>query len=276
MFARLLNRPQAQAAHMPDGRLTYGELERASAALAGRLPPRALALWATPSLATVVGLLAGLRAGVPLIPVNPKSGGGELEHVLADAEPHAVVVGPGVELPSALAALPRIDVNADDSATGTDPAEPPDDAAALIMYTSGTTGPPKGVVQTRRSLIANLDALARVWGLGGDDAILHALPLFHVHGLVLGTIGPLRLGARVRHLGAFDVESFAGALEESSVMFAVPTMYRRLLAAAERDERLREASRARACSPRARRRCRLTCTWRSSDSPAGAWSSAMA
>jgi acyl-CoA synthetase (AMP-forming)/AMP-acid ligase II len=240
MFPHLKDRLRAQAARMPDGALSYGELERASAALALRLPRRPLALWAEPRVATVVSLTAALRAGVPLVPINPRSGERELAHVLADADPCAVLAASDVSLPGALARLPRIDPRGAADALAGPSAELPADTPALIIYTSGTTGSPKGVVESRGALIANLDALADVWGLRREDTIVHALPLFHVHGLVLGTIGPLRLGARVRHLGTFDARSFALALEESSVMYGVPTMYQRLLEAAAEDARVVE------------------------------------
>jgi malonyl-CoA/methylmalonyl-CoA synthetase len=258
MLVRLRDEPAKRAADMPDGQLSYGELDARSASLAASLPPGPLALWATPSLATIVGLVAALRAGVPLIPINPKAGAMELAHVLADAAPSAVLAGPAAELPGALAGLARIDVAhapraggraehgpADELAAPT-PAgdEPAGELPALIMYTSGTTGSPKGVVQSRRSLIANLDALTEVWGLTRADVVVHSLPLFHVHGLVLGTIGPLRLGGCVRHLGRFEVESTARALADgASVLFGVPTMYHRLAAAAEREPRVAEALR---------------------------------
>ncbi len=258
VLPRLREEPARQAADMPDGQLSYGELDARSAELAASLPAGPLALWATPSLATIVGLVAALRAGVPLIPISPKAGELELAHVLADAAPRAVLVGPGVELPGALARLARIDVGHEPSASdraeegraGEPPArtaagdEPAEELPALIMYTSGTTGSPKGVVQSRRSLIANLDALTEIWGLTRADVVVHSLPLFHVHGLVLGTIGPLRLGGCVRHLGRFEVESTARALEDgASVLFAVPTMYHRLAAAAERQPWIAEALR---------------------------------
>ncbi len=242
VLERLRDDPSKQAADMPGGRLTYGELDAASASLATALPTGPLVLWATPTVATIVGLVAALRAGVPLIPISPKSGAMELAHVLADASPRAVLAGPGVRLPDTLAALSRIEVGRQAAASGYADEELDGELPALIMYTSGTTGRPKGVVQSRRSLVANLDALTEAWGLTRADVIAHSLPLFHVHGLVLGTIGPLRLGGRVRHLGRFEVESTARALEQdASVLFGVPTMYYRLAAAAERDARIAAA-----------------------------------
>src|SRR5947199_250444 len=75
-------------------------------------------------------------------------------------------------------------------------AEPPSDATAMILYTSGTTGPPKGVVMSRGAIAHELDALAAAWDWTPDDVLVHGLPLFHVHGLVLGLLGSLRMGNR--------------------------------------------------------------------------------
>ena len=108
--------------------------------------------------------------------------------------------------------------------------------AALVIYTSGTTGKPKGAILPRRAVASNLDGLAEAWQWTGDDILTHGLPLFHVHGLVLGLLGPLRRGGELRHLGRFDPAAAAKALRDGATMlFGVPTMYHRLGREAESD-----------------------------------------
>ncbi|WP_328721916.1 acyl-CoA synthetase [Streptomyces sp. NBC_00247] len=219
----------------------FGELSLSYARLgdlAGALRPRItgaggrVAVWATPSAETVVAVVAALLAGVPAVPLNPKTGERELAHIVTDSAPAAVLAAPGDVLPPVLAALPRIDVRVDADAPaspGPVPVEPGPGTAALIVYTSGTTGPPKGAVLPRRAVAASLDALEDAWGWTGEDVLVHSLPLFHVHGLVLGVLGPLRRGGSVRHLGRFSAEGVARELADGGTMlFGVPTMYHRL------------------------------------------------
>ncbi|MFF4207993.1 acyl-CoA synthetase [Streptomyces sp. NPDC001796] len=222
--------------------LTYAELASAAGALAGRLGGSGrVAVWATPSLETAVAAVAALSAGVPFVPLNPKSGERELGHILADSAPSLVLAGPGVELPGPVGALERLDVDVRGSGT-----LPEDEAGeedpALVVYTSGTTGPPKGAVIPRRAVATTLDALADAWQWTGDDVLVHGLPLFHVHGLVLGILGPLRRGGSVRHLGRFSTDGVARELGEGATMlFGVPTMYHRIAEALPADPELAKA-----------------------------------
>ncbi|MEV8437006.1 acyl-CoA synthetase [Actinosynnema sp. NPDC051121] len=208
------------ALRFPDRELTYEQLAREAREVAhGLVGRRRVAVWARSTPETCVVVVGALLAGVPVVPLNPKVGERELAHILGDSEPDLVIDD---ELPSG----PAVDLP-----------EPDGEAPALIVYTSGTTGPPKGVVLPRRALATNLDALARAWAWTEDDVVVHGLPLFHVHGLGIGVIGPLRRGGTVRHLGSFSVAKAAGALRDGGTMlFGVPTMYHRIAAEPEHAE----------------------------------------
>ena len=209
--------------------LSYRELAAAAGALAGQIAGcDRVAVHATPTAHTVVGVVAALLAGVPVVPVNPALGQRELGHLLADSAPDLVLAAPGADLPGPLARLDRIDVAvpARERCAVAEHGSAPTSRPALIIYTSGTTGPPKGAVLSRAAIASNLDALAQVWEWTSADLLAHALPLFHVHGLVLGILGPLRRGGTVHHLGRLDAAALAAAAP--SLVFGVPTQYHRL------------------------------------------------
>ncbi|MDF6021317.1 acyl-CoA synthetase [Streptomyces sp. JH34] len=215
--------------------LTYAQLAETSASLATRIAGAGrVAVWATSTPETVVAVVAALQAGVPAVPLNPKTGERELAHIVADSAPSTVLAAAADALPPALDGLERLDVStlASGRPAGAVPAEPSEESPALVVYTSGTTGPPKGAVLTRRAIAASLDALEDAWAWTGEDVLVHALPLFHVHGLILGVLGPLRRGGSVRHLGRFSTEGVARELLSGGTMlFGVPTMYHRLAGA---------------------------------------------
>lgn len=230
LFPALANPGEQPALRFGDRSLTYAELGAAADALAVRCRGTdRVAVWATPSLETAVAVIAVLQAGVAAVPLNPKSGEKELGHILSDSTPAVILTAPGDELPSALRHLERIDVEVRGVGVDGPDVAPDDEDPALVVYTSGTTGPPKGAVIPRRAVAATLDALADAWEWTGEDVLVHGLPLFHVHGLVLGILGPLRRGGSVRHLGRFSTEGVARELNDGATMlFGVPTMYHRI------------------------------------------------
>ena len=211
---------------MGEDALSYEQLASAAGAVCARVSGAArVAVVAETKLETVVAVVGALAAGVPIVPINPKAGERELEHILSDSSPDMI--------------LDDVDL----TQTGEWPStEPDEEAPAIVVYTSGTTGPPKGVVLPRRALAKNLDALAEAWAWTGDDVVAHGLPLFHVHGLILGTLGPLRLGGGSWHLGKFSSSAAAAALSgRATMLFGVPTMYHRLAADLEADAELASA-----------------------------------
>jgi malonyl-CoA/methylmalonyl-CoA synthetase len=245
LFPALADAGDRPALSFPGRTLSYAELEQETYRVAVSIRShQRVAVIAEPTIETAIAVVGALRAGVAIVLINPKSGSAELAHILSDAEPEAVLIGPGTLVSEAFSGLRIVDVSDDTRCSplpgighgGTG------EAPGLIVYTSGTTGPPKGAVLPQRALASNLDGLAVAWAWTGDDVVAHALPLFHVHGLVLGILGPLRRGGRALHLGRFAPEAVRDALAgEATVLFGVPTMYRRLADAAESDPALAAA-----------------------------------
>ncbi|MEV0977964.1 acyl-CoA synthetase [Streptomyces sp. NPDC049915] len=244
LFPALTDHPgEQEALRFGDRRMTYAQLATAAGAVGERVRGRGrIAVWATPAPETAVGVIGVLLAGAAAVPLNPNSGEKELRHLLTDSAPALVLAAPGDDLPAALDGYERVDV--DVRAAGPVPDDRNTDAGepALVVYTSGTTGPPKGAVIPRRAIAATLDALADAWQWTGADVLVHGLPLFHVHGLVLGVLGPLRRGGSVRHLGKFSTEGVARELGAGATMlFGVPTMYHRIAESLPADPELAKA-----------------------------------
>jgi malonyl-CoA/methylmalonyl-CoA synthetase len=235
----------------PDGRRrSYGWLLERSACVARALQDLAVpvggrvAVQADKTEDMLPVYLGCLRAGAALLPLNPAYTADEVAYYLSDSRASLLLCQPerleelrDVAKRAGVAAIESLAV---DGASGTfqrrieaAPADPAPvrltpEATAAILYTSGTTGRPKGAMLTHRNLAANADALHAAWGWDANDVLIHALPLFHIHGLFVALNGVLRAGASMIFLPRFDPELIIDALPRATVFMGVPTMYHRL------------------------------------------------
>lgn len=216
--------------------LTSELLAAASAAAEGLTGLERVAVNATPSMETVLAVVAAVLSGTTVVLVPPDSGAAELRHVLEDAKPQAWLGTPPPRSDLPHLATP-LDARAPYAPALVDPGH-----VAFVLYTSGTTGLPKGVLLPRRSILACLDGLADAWAWTADDVLAHGLPLFHVHGLILGVLGPLHVGGGLHHVGRPTPERYAAAARAGATMFfGVPTVWSRIAEAPDHAAALRDA-----------------------------------
>ncbi len=213
----------ADAVRIDGAVLSRSDLVGAATSVAERVGgAQRVAVLARPTATTVLAVTGCLIAGVPVVPVPADVGGAERRHIVTDSGAQ-VWLG---ERPDDAEGLPHVPVRLHARSWHRYP-EPPPEATALIMYTSGTTGPPKGVVVSRRAIAADIDALSEAWQWTPDDTLVHGLPLFHIHGLVLGLLGSLRIGNRFVHTGKPTPAGYAAA--QGSLYFGVPTVWSRVV-----------------------------------------------
>lgn len=207
--------------------LSYGDLLARSGGIAAVLTARGLkpgdriVVQTGKSVAALLLYLAAVRAGIVYVPLNPGYTRAELDYFIDDAEPVLFV---DEDMLAELAAAVPADF--------VEPGLGPDDLAA-ILYTSGTTGRSKGALLSQRNLASNAATLIREWRFTGADRLIHALPIFHVHGLFVATHCVLGSGASMLWLPGFDADAILAAMGDGSVLMGVPTFYTRLLARPE-------------------------------------------
>ncbi|MEY2955278.1 MAG: hypothetical protein RL123_6, partial [Pseudomonadota bacterium] len=249
LFAPLAGRGDGVLLLPGGGTITGAEIAAQTAHIAGALGAAGVTagervvvqVAKSPAFLALYG--ATLATGAVLLPLNTAYTAAETGYFIADAAPRVVIVDPtraeaiaphaaavgaqvltldaagGGSLAEAAAAMP---------ATFAPVARDADDLAALL-YTSGTTGRSKGAMLTQRNLLSNAEVLADLWGFGAEDVLLHALPVFHTHGLFVATNIALLSRARMIWLPGFDLETLIAEMPRASVLMGVPTFYTRLL-----------------------------------------------
>jgi len=241
--------PTARLWHDAGRWWTSGEFDAATRRAAGRLRAAGLeagqrVVWSTgTSVDALVAHVGALRAGLVVVPANTAYSARELAHIVTDVGASAAVVerpeqadwvreaaggpimvtGPTLDLP--------------DADPGPLDRSGPDDPA-LICFTSGTTGVPKGAVLSHRNLLAGTESVIRAWRMTPEDRLVHCLPIFHAHGLVVGAYGTMAAGGSAVLVGGFSPGAVTDAVRahRASLFFGVPTMYHRLVASGRAGE----------------------------------------
>ena len=232
-------------------RITYAELDALSAGMAGLLlggeakPGDRILVQVDKSIENVALYFGAMRAGLVYVPLNTAYTSDEVEYFLNDAQPSVFVCSPekveALSPPAKQAGAKHIYALGPDGSgslcEALDAAGPYDeihprheDDLAVILYTSGTTGRSKGAMLSHGNLASNAMALNELWGFSSADVLLHALPIFHIHGLFVALHTAILSTCEILFLPKFDIGNLRQAMPRASVMMGVPTFYTRLLA----------------------------------------------
>lgn len=230
---------------------SWRDLDRATAMIANllaslKLPEGArIAVQVEKSVEAVMLYLATLRAGYVFLPLNTAYQSAEIEYFIGNAEPSVVVCSSknfGWVSKIAFKAGTQNVFTLDDDRTGSllaraahcsdqhEVAFRQQDDLAAILYTSGTTGRSKGAMLSHGNMLSNARVLKDYWGWKPGDVLIHALPIFHVHGLFVALHGALINGSKMIWMSKFDPQRVVKKLPEATVFMGVPTLYVRLLA----------------------------------------------
>ena len=254
-FPKDLDAVAVESVISADNSLNYSwrDIDRATAMMANLLASLDLpkgarvAVQVEKSVEAMVLYLATLRAGYVFLPLNTAYQSTEIEYFIGNAEPSVVVCSPanfGWVSKIAFKAGTQNVFTLGDDRTGSlldraahcsdqhTPAVCQADDLAAILYTSGTTGRSKGAMLSHNNLLSNAQVLKDYWGWQPNDVLIHALPIFHVHGLFVALHGALLNGSKMIWLSKFDPKIVVQKLPEATVFMGVPTLYVRLLAEA--------------------------------------------
>jgi malonyl-CoA/methylmalonyl-CoA synthetase len=250
LFEAAIPRRDKTFIELPEGgHVSFGDLFDLTAQIAAGLQARGLtpgdrvAVQVEKTWQALALYLATLRAGGVFLPLNTAYTDRELDYFLTDAEPRIFVCDPARQATAtAIAANAGVKhlETLDAAGTGTildgttkgavlEPVARGIDDPASILYTSGTTGRSKGAILSHGNLASNAATLVDLWRFNADDVLLHALPIFHIHGLFVATNVALLAGARMLFLPRFDIEEIMHLIPRATVMMGVPTFYNRMI-----------------------------------------------
>ena len=248
ILVRGITDPDATAIETLSGeRISYGDLVARTGRMSNALvslgvqPGDRVAVQVEKSVEAIILYLATVRAGAVFLPLNTGYTPAEIEYFIGDAAPAVFVCDPAKAeaLAEAAGSARLMTLGADGQGSLSEATEgQPEDFAtvpraandlAALLYTSGTTGRSKGAMLTHGNLVSNTRALIEAWEYGPTDVLIHALPIFHTHGLFVATNVVLFSGASMIFLPKFDVDRIFEAMARATVLMGVPTFYVRLL-----------------------------------------------